>query len=161
MIKSKKDSKGFAVHKSGWTKVTPPKVIIFLGFLILSVALSLILKKTWPLYGLSVSLAIALLVLFEIFLLRFDYVVIYKDRILFHKGFIMKKEKKEVFTGIKLVTVEQTVMGRLLGYGEVQANLYGAGIVRIKGVKDPAYVAEYMESLIVVPTGNITHITVS
>jgi len=161
MTDSVKESTEFVIHKSGWTKITPPKIIVFLVSLIISVVLAIILKNAWLLLGLLIPLAVAIIVAVQVFLLKYDYAVFCKDRVMFHKGFIMKKEKKEVFTGVKLVTVNQTVMGRILGYGDIQANLYGAGIIHIKDVKTPNDACKYIESMIVVPEGAVTHITVS
>jgi hypothetical protein len=134
---------------------------VFSLSLVLSVALALILESAWPLLGLAVTLITALVVAIQIFLLKYDYVVVYKSSILYKRGFIIKKEKKEVYTGVRLVTVEQSFMGRILGYGEIKANLYGAGIITVKDVKNPSAAAQYLESLIVSPEGKIKHIVIN
>lgn len=158
---NKENSEGFRISKSAWTAINGIKILVFTVPLILSIVLAILFESAWLLLGLLVSVGVAAVVGVQIFLLKYDYAVVYKTSFMFHKGFIVKKERKEVYTGIRSVSVNQSFMGRILGYGEINANLYGAGIIQINGVKHPEKVSEHLEGLIVVPDGKIKQITIN
>lgn len=158
---NKETDEGFRISKSAWLAINGIKVLIFTVPLVLSIVLAILFESAWLLLGLLIPVGVAAVVGVQIFLLKYDYTVVYKTSFMFHKGFIVKKEKKEVYTGIRSVSVNQSFWGRILGYGEINANLYGFGIIQIKGVKHPEKVSEHLEGLIVVPDGKIKQISIN
>ena len=151
----------YKIDKSPWTVISVMKIVAFAISFALSVILCVLTKNAWFLLGLFVPIAIAFTVFIQIFLLKYDYVLISRDCIVICKGFFNKVEKKQLHNGVISVTMEQSVVGRIFNYGRINVNIFGVGMIHIDNVNEPCDVLDYLECLRVNSTGNVKRITVS
>lgn len=147
------------VSKSAWTVISPLKVALFVIPLLLGIVLAIVLKSALPLLLLLVSLGTAVVVAFQIFLLKYDTVRICTDRVIFKSGFFSPKERSETFSGVRGTEIQQTLMGNILNYGTVNINLLSMGVVRITGIKDPHGVKQHLDGMLIHATGTVRHVT--
>ncbi len=77
----------------------------------------------------------------------------YDNKVVHKSGILSKREKSNVFAGVLAVSVEQSFLGRIFGYGNVRVDIQGRWDIDTSGVKDPHALKEYLESRVVPATG--------
>ena len=80
----------------------------------------------------------------------------YDDKIIIKSGLLNKKKKQMVFMGVTSVSVEQSLWGRLFGYGNVVVDCVGKwDVSNTSYIKNPEALEEYLQTRIVhTATGN-------
>ncbi len=73
----------------------------------------------------------------------------YDDKVIQKSGVLSKRETSNVFAGVLAVSVEQSIIGRILGYGNVHIDIQGKWDINTNGVKDPRALKAYLESRVV------------
>ncbi len=146
--------------KSPFTVINPIKLALVIIPFILGIVLAIALGSGLPLLLLLISLGTAGVVAFQIFLLKYEVVKIYSDRIVFKSGFFSPSEKSETFSGISSTEIQQTFMGNLLHYGTVHINLLSMGRIMIKDIKNPHAAKEFLDGMLIHTTGEVRRITI-
>lgn len=117
----------YVARKSAWSVVNLLKILLCL----LIIPLFKLLADIW--YAKS---------------FRFEF---YKDHIIVKSGILNKKEKRTPFEGVLGVEVEQSLRGRLFGYGDIKVDAIGKWDIGTKDIKNPAGLKKYLETRIVSP----------
>ncbi len=73
----------------------------------------------------------------------------YEDKIIIRSGVLNKQEKISVFAGVLSVSISQSLMGRIFGYGDVNVDVKGKWDVTTECIKDPKGFKAYLESRVV------------
>ena len=81
--------------------------------------------------------------------LKYETIEFYEDRIVVKSGVLSKREKNVAFVGVRSVSVNQSLWGRIFKYGDVQVDTVGKWDVNTKGVKNPRPLVEYLETKII------------
>ena len=68
-------------------------------------------------------------------------------RVVFKKGFISRQTEEMRLSSIETVEIDQTVLGRLLGYGDIKITGRGTSDVVFKNLDDPLEVKRRIESI--------------
>ena len=160
MNQNESQSTELVLTKSSYTVINPIKLALFIVPLILGIVLAIALGSGWPLLLLLISLGVACVVAVQIFLLKYEVVTIYSDRIVFKSGFFTPSEKSETFSGISSTEIQQTFMGNLLHYGTVQINLLSMGRITVKDIKDPHAAKQFLDGMLIHATGEVRRITI-
>ena len=100
-----------------------------------SIFLSLVVRNS----GLSVLLfVVAAVLIIEAWLTRWiTEIAITTQRIIYKKGFISRHTAEMNIGQVESVTVDQSILGRLLDYGTIHIRGTGSGIEHIHAVSDP------------------------
>lgn len=73
----------------------------------------------------------------------------YDDKIIVTKGIISKSSNTIRMSGILSVSYDQTVWGRICGYGDVRINSVGKHAdISLSGIKYPVELKKYLESTV-------------
>lgn len=72
----------------------------------------------------------------------------YDTKIVAKTGVLSKQEAQTVFVGVNSVSISQTFLGRIFGYGDVRVDCRGKWDVDTYGIKDPKGLKAYLESKI-------------
>lgn len=80
-----------------------------------------------------------------------DYVIVKEG------GFFTKKERRSAFPGVIAVSIEQSLFGRMFGYGDVKVDVIGKWDVDLKGISKPVELQRFLESKIVSGQGVQVH----
>lgn len=72
----------------------------------------------------------------------------YDERIVVKSGILNKKERQSVFSGVFMVSVEQSLFGQMFGYGRVVVDCPGKWDIDTDGIKDPRGLKNYLEGYI-------------
>ena len=64
-------------------------------------------------------------------------IVVTSKRVVYKRGFISRFTREMNMEKIESVAVDQTLFGRLLGYGTVDIRGTGAGLEQLRGIADP------------------------
>ncbi len=115
----------YEAKKSLWTAVTP-MCILFCWLII-------------PVF----------IILFRMLSNSFKTVEFYDDKVVEKSGVLNKIEKSNVFTGVVAVSVKQSLLGRLLGYGDVRIDTRGKFDINTTGIKNPNGLKKYLEEHII------------
>lgn len=86
--------------------------------------------------------------LYDIFVLKSINMGITTKRIVFKKGIIARKTNEIRLEAIKTVEVNQSIMGRILDYGDVKVTGRGNSIIEFKGVDSPITIKREIESVL-------------
>ena len=79
----------------------------------------------------------------------------YNDKIIIKSGLLNKKKKQMVFMGVTSVSVEQSLFGRIFGYGNVIVDCVGTwDINSTTHIKNPEALEEYLQTRINRKAGN-------
>ena len=82
----------------------------------------------------------------------------YNDKIIIKSGLLNKKKKQMVFMGVTSVSVEQSLFGRIFGYGDVIVDCVGTwDINSTTYIKNPEALEEYLQTRIVKAPANDNH----
>lgn len=101
----------------------------------------------------------AIIMVVDIIKLKNDRIEFYEDHIVVKSGILNKKERKSAFMGVMSVSVNQSLFGRIFGYGDVSVDVTGKWDVDTRGVKDPQGLVRYLEKRIVKSSSVRTVIT--
>ena len=101
----------------------------------------------------------AIIMVIDIIKLKNDRIEFYEDHIVVKSGVLNKKERKSAFMGVMSVSVNQSLFGRIFGYGDVSVDVTGKWDVDTRGVKDPQGLVRYLENRIVKSSSVRTVIT--
>ena len=78
-----------------------------------------------------------------------ERVEFYEKNVLQKTGIISKNEKNIVFKGVVSVSVNQSIWGRLFGFGDVYIDLVGKNNMQLEKVKNPYELKKFLETKIV------------
>jgi uncharacterized membrane protein YdbT with pleckstrin-like domain len=68
-------------------------------------------------------------------------------RVIYKKGIVSRSTDEMKLTSIETVEIEQSVLGRMLGYGDVKVTGRGLSDLVFRGIDDPMRVKRYIESV--------------
>ena len=72
----------------------------------------------------------------------------YDNKVVTKSGVFNKTEKQAVFAGVNSVSLSQSFLGQIFGYGNVKVDCRGKWDVDTYGIRDPKGLKEYLESKI-------------
>ena len=75
-------------------------------------------------------------------------ILFYDEKIIVKSGVFNKSESQTVFSGVYSVSLSQSFMGRIFGYGDISVDCPGKWDIDTFGIKDPAALKRYLESKI-------------
>ena len=115
-------------------------------------------KSAWG--GVSFGSILACILIIPIFMLIFRILAakqfcleFYDDKIIIKSGLLNKKKQQMVFMGVTSVSVEQSLWGRLFGYGDVVVDCVGKwDVSNTTYIKNPEALEEYLQTRIVQAT---------
>lgn len=73
-------------------------------------------------------------------------ILFYDDKYVLKSGIMNKHESEAAFKGVLAVSVDQSVKGRMFGYGNVKIDVVGKNNLVLGGVKDPQGLKKYLDS---------------
>ncbi len=111
----------FVAKKTAWGGVTPLCVLFF-----------------WLVIPLIVMIC-------RIVSLKNQVTEFYDDYIIVKSGVLSKSERKTVFPSILSVSIDQSLWGRMFGYGNVKVDVVGKWDVDLYGICDPVALKSYLE----------------
>lgn len=101
----------------------------------------------WLLLGL-VSFGLTwLIALYEYLKLRFLEQGVTNKRVIFKRGIVSRKTEEMKLRSIETVEINQGVIGRLFGFGEIKVTGKGLSDVVFHGINDPMAVKRAIESV--------------
>lgn len=65
------------------------------------------------------------------------------------KGVFSKQENKKIFPGVYGVSLNQSLLGRIFGYGDLSVDTVGKWDLSLCGVKDPSGLKKHIENSMV------------
>lgn len=78
----------------------------------------------------------------------------YDDKIVCKSGILNKRERQSVFAGVYCVSIEQSLIGRILNYGDIAVDAPGKWDVSMSRVHNPKGLKSYLESKITTKNTN-------
>ena len=108
-------------------------------------------KSAWKAFDLlGILLAITIIpIVIRIILLKSDKTYFYENRIISKYGILSKNETETAFVGVSAISVHQSLLGRILGFGDIHIDVIGKWKVTIKGAKNPMKAKEILTKYIV------------
>ena len=112
-------------------------------------------KSAWAcvsfLWILSCVLVIPLIVLiFRIIAVKHFAIEFYNDKIIIKSGWLNTKKKQMVFMGVTSVSTEQSLWGKIFGYGTVKVHCVGPWDVNSTTyIRNPEALESYLQTHIV------------
>lgn len=95
-----------------------------------------------PFFGLTLPLAI-----YEYLRVRYTELGLTNKRVICKTGIISRQSEEMKLTSIETVEIDQGVIGRILGYGNIHVSGRGISDVVLHSVKDPMAVKRAIESI--------------
>jgi uncharacterized membrane protein YdbT with pleckstrin-like domain len=132
------DEKVLVIGKKHWIIYLPG-----IGVLVLAILIELIgnlfphLAFILQIVALIVALAAIVLLFREWFDQWNTEIVVTNRRVVYKRGFISRFTREMNMEKIESVAVDQTLLGRLLGYGTVDVRGTGAGLEQLRGIASP------------------------
>lgn len=114
----------YVAKKSAWCAVTPLRVLLF-----------------WLIIPLIVMIV-------DIMVKKKEVIEFYEDKIVQKKGILNIQTRTSAFVGVLSVDISQTLLGRILGYGNISVDAVGIWDVETTGVVDPNGLKAYLETRI-------------
>ena len=96
----------------------------------------------WLLLGITFPLAI-----YEYLRVRYTELGVTNKRVIYKTGIISRKSDEMKLASIETVEIDQGVLGRILGYGNIHVSGRGISDVVLRNVKDPMAVKRAIESI--------------
>lgn len=96
----------------------------------------------WLLLGITFPLAI-----YEYLRVRHTELGVTNKRVIYKTGIISRKSEEMKLASIETVEIDQGILGRMLGYGNIKVTGRGASDVVFRTVKDPMAVKRAIESI--------------
>lgn len=115
----------YVATKSAWKAVTFWRVVLF-----------------WLIIPLIVMIV-------QIIVLKHERIEFYDDKIVVKSGVLSKNERKSIFAGVLSVSVNQSLWGRIFGYGDVIVDAMGKWDINSEGICNPKELERYLETRIV------------
>ncbi len=112
----------YVATKSAWKAITFLRVVFF-----------------WLIIPLIIMIV-------KIIVLKHERIEFYEDRIIVKSGVLSKNERKSVFLGVLSVSINQSLWGRMFGYGDVNVDVVGKWDVNLEGVCNPKKLQAYLET---------------
>jgi uncharacterized membrane protein YdbT with pleckstrin-like domain len=151
----RKEKPNYVATKSSWYAVNP---FLVLTTIILGIwAAAPLIKEDIPrdiwMYGLIAAgalFAIALIVFFGKVIVLKSYKIKYYDNVVVCQfGILNKHERKSAFLGATSVVVDQTLMGRLLNYGDIYIDTIGKWDIDTTYIAKPKKLQAYLEERLI------------
>lgn len=101
----------------------------------------------WLVLGLVTLGLTWLIALYEYFRLRSIEQGVTNKRVILKTGIISRHTEEMKLSSIETVEIEQSVWGRLFGYGTVKLTGRGISDVKFRNIDDPMYVKREIESV--------------
>jgi len=73
---------------------------------------------------------------------------IYDEKIVTKSGLLSKNENQSVFAGVYSVSISQTFLGRIFGYGDIRVDCPGKWDIDTRGIKNPKDLKKFLETKI-------------
>jgi uncharacterized membrane protein YdbT with pleckstrin-like domain len=123
------------VTNTHWIRYVPGLLLFLLGCLIYAFSLK-VERVQWLVTGAAmVVLAVSVALLFLAWFDRWTTEIAVTDRrIIYKKGFIRRKTIEMHMDKVESVDVEQSILGRLLGYGDIMVRGVGTGFEPLRMV---------------------------
>ena len=96
----------------------------------------------WFLLGITFPLAI-----YEYLRVRYTELGVTNKRVIYKTGIISRKSEEMKLASIETVEIDQGILGRILGYGNIHVSGRGISDVVLRSVKDPMAVKRAIESI--------------
>ena len=94
-------------------------------------------------------LIIPLIIMIVRIVIAKSYIVeFYDERMVIKSGVLNKQENQAIFMGVYAVSISQTLMGRIFGYGNITVDCPGKWDIDTQGIADPQALKRYLESKI-------------
>ena len=87
----------------------------------------------------------------DIFARKAERIEFYDKYLVVKRGLLSKREKRSVFSGVIGVSVNQSLFGRIFGYGDIMVDVVGKWDVNLKGVSNPNGLKAYLETRTIDP----------
>ncbi len=133
------DEKVLVIGKKHWIIYLPG-----IGVLVLAILIELIgnlLPHSVSVVVQIVALIVALAAIVLLFREWFDQwtteIVVTNKRVVYKRGFISRYTSEMNMEKVESVAVDQTLLGRVLGYGTVDVRGTGAGLEQLRGIASP------------------------
>ena len=101
----------------------------------------------WLVLGLVTFGLTWLLALYEYFRLRSIEQGVTNKRVILNTGIISRHTEEMKLSSIETVEIEQSIWGRMFGYGTVKLTGRGISDVKFRNIDDPMYVKREIESV--------------
>lgn len=101
----------------------------------------------WLVLGLVTFGLTWLLALYEYFRLRSIEQGVTNKRVILKTGIISRHTEEMKLSSIETVEIEQSIWGRMFGYGTVKLTGRGISDVKFRNIDDPVYVKREIESV--------------
>ena len=110
-------------------------------------------KSAWKAFNLWEILLIwtiipLIIIIVRIIVLKSDKTYFYENRIISRYGVLSKHEAETSIVGVSAICVDQSLFGRILGFGDVHIDVIGKWKVTIKGAKkqmrDKEFLTKYL-----------------
>lgn len=110
-----------------------------------------ITKSAWKAFDFwGILMAITVIpIIIRILVLKSDRTYFYENRIISRYGMLSKHETETAFVGVSAISVDQSLLGRILGFGNISIDVIGKWRVTIKGAKKPMKAKEFLTKYIV------------
>ena len=70
----------------------------------------------------------------------------YDSKIVVKSGVLNKQENQSVFAGVYAVSMSQSLLGRIFGYGNIKVDCPGRWDIDTTGIKNPTALKKYLET---------------
>jgi uncharacterized membrane protein YdbT with pleckstrin-like domain len=87
-----------------------------------------------------------IIMIFKIITVKHEYLEIYQNKIIQHKGWLSRHEKEIALVGINAIGVDQTFLGRIFKYGDIRIDVVGKHDITFNHIKKPYELKQYLES---------------
>jgi uncharacterized membrane protein YdbT with pleckstrin-like domain len=132
------DERIVAIGKKHWIIYLPGISVLVLAVLIEIGALLL------PNLGFALEIVAAIVGVFALILLLREWfrqwtteIVVTNRRVVYKRGFISRFTREMNMEKIESVAVDQTLLGRVFGYGTIDIRGTGAGFEQLRGIAEP------------------------
>ena len=103
-------------------------------------------KSAWKAFNLLEILLIWTII--PLIILKHDKTYFYENRIISKYGVLSKPETETSIVGVSAICVDQSLFGRIFGFGDIHIDVIGKWKVTIKGAKKPmqakAFLTKYL-----------------
>lgn len=111
-------------------------------------------KSAWKALNLLTILLIwtiipLIIVIIRIIILKHDKTYFYENRIISKYGVLSKHEAETSIVGVSAICVDQSLLGRIFGFGDIHIDVIGKWKVTIKGAKKPMQAKEFLTKYLV------------
>lgn len=87
-----------------------------------------------------------IVMIFKIIALKAESIEFYDQKVVQRSGIIAKRERQSLLTNVTSVSVNQSVLGRIFNYGDVQVDLIGKWDINTNGISNPHKLKEFLEN---------------